>query len=165
VTATRGDGLWDIGSRWFSTVRLPTSKFTLLQEAGCASAVFTTDSLPTNADIIVTRLDFDDTDSLSLAEAIEAALATVKGVPDLSVPGLTVPAQPAHITAEKPEEDTSATAESETKPAAQKATVGKSGGKRASSKKSAAAPDDESAATAANGHSSADLVDAPAESD
>jgi len=67
----------------------------ILQGAGCAEATFATDSLPTNADVTVTKMDFDDTTSPSLAEAIEAALEAVKQVPDLSVPGLTVPAQPA----------------------------------------------------------------------
>ncbi|WP_042410814.1 hypothetical protein [Streptacidiphilus carbonis] len=66
----------------------------ILQEAGCAGAVFLTDSLPTNADVTVTKMDFDDTVSPSLAEAIESALEAVKRVPDLSVPGLTVPAVP-----------------------------------------------------------------------
>jgi hypothetical protein len=66
----------------------------VLREAGCAGAVFGTDSLPTNADVTVTKMDFDDTVSPSLAEAIESALEAVKQVPDLSVPGLTVPAVP-----------------------------------------------------------------------
>jgi hypothetical protein len=66
----------------------------ILQNAGCSEAVFLTDSLPTNANVTVTRMDFDDTSSPSLAEAIEAALEAVKKVPDLSVPGLTVPAVP-----------------------------------------------------------------------
>jgi len=73
----------------------------ILQEAGCASAVFGTDSLPTNAQVTVTKMDFDVTASPSLAEAIESALEAVKKVPELSVPGLTVPAQPAHA----PEDD------------------------------------------------------------
>jgi hypothetical protein len=68
----------------------------ILQEAGPASAVFGTDSLPTNAQVTVTKMDFDVTESPSLAEAIESALEAVKKVPELSVPGLTVPAQPAH---------------------------------------------------------------------
>jgi hypothetical protein len=72
----------------------------ILKEAGCAEAVFTTDSLPTNAAVTVTKMDFDDTVSPSLAEAIEAALEAVKNVPDLSVPGLTVPAQPANAAVE-----------------------------------------------------------------
>jgi hypothetical protein len=66
-----------------------------LKEAGCTSAVFATDSLPTNAEITVTKMDFDDSASPSLAEAIEAALEAVKAVPELTVPGLMVPAQPA----------------------------------------------------------------------
>jgi hypothetical protein len=68
----------------------------ILQEAGCAGAIFAPDSLPTNAEVPVTKMDFDVTESPSLAEAIESALEAVKKVPDLSVPGLTVPAQPAH---------------------------------------------------------------------
>ena len=72
-----------------------------LQEAGCVSAVFGSDTLPTNAQVTVTKMDFDDTVSPSLAEAIESALEAVKKVPDLSVPGLTVPAQPAHAPAEE----------------------------------------------------------------
>jgi hypothetical protein len=80
----------------------------ILREAGCAGAVFSTDSLPTHADVPVTKMDFDDTVSPSLAEAIESGLEAVKKVPDLSVPGLTVPAQPAHA----PAEDTSTVHES-----------------------------------------------------
>lgn len=67
----------------------------ILQDAGCACAVFGSDSLPTNAEVTVTKMDFDDTASPSLAEAIESALEAVKKVTDLTVPGLTVPAQPA----------------------------------------------------------------------
>jgi hypothetical protein len=67
----------------------------VLREAGCAGAVFAEDSLPTNAEVPVTRVDVDDCVSASLEAAIEAGLAAVKQVPDLSVPGLTVPAQPA----------------------------------------------------------------------
>jgi hypothetical protein len=66
----------------------------VLREAGFADAVFTTDALPTNAEVVVTKIDFDDTASETLAAAIESALETVKKVPDLSVPGLTVPAVP-----------------------------------------------------------------------
>ena len=73
-----------------------------LQEAGCVSAVFGSDTLPTNAQVSVTKMDFDDTASPSLAEAIESALEAVKKVPDLSVPGLTVPAQPAHAVTDEP---------------------------------------------------------------
>lgn len=66
-----------------------------LKQSGCSQAAFTTDSLPTDASVPVTRLDFDDTLSPTLAAAIEAALEAVKIVPDITVPGLTVPAQPA----------------------------------------------------------------------
>lgn len=75
----------------------------ILKNAGCGAAIFATDSLPTNADVTVTKMDFDDTISPSLAEAIESALEAVKNVPDLSVPGLTVPAQPAGPVTEEPE--------------------------------------------------------------
>jgi hypothetical protein len=40
-------------------------------------------------------MDFDDMESPSLAEAIESALEAVVKVPDLGVPGLTVPPQSA----------------------------------------------------------------------
>ena len=71
----------------------------ILQDAGCACAIFTTDTLPTNADVTVTKMDFDDTVTPTLAEAIESALEAVKKVPELTVPGLTVPAQPAEAPA------------------------------------------------------------------
>jgi hypothetical protein len=67
----------------------------ILREAGCAAAIFGTDSLPANAEVAVTKMDFDDTSSPSLAAAIESALDAVKALPDLSVPGLTVPVQSA----------------------------------------------------------------------
>jgi hypothetical protein len=69
----------------------------ILREAspGCADAVFGADTLPTNAEIPVTKMDVDDTVSPTLAEAIQAGLDAVKKVPDLGIPGLTVPAQPA----------------------------------------------------------------------
>jgi hypothetical protein len=73
----------------------------ILKEAGCAEAVFGTDSLPTNADVTVAMMDFDDNTSPSLEKAIQSALDAVKSVPDLSVPGLTVPAQPAGPAAEE----------------------------------------------------------------
>jgi hypothetical protein len=73
-----------------------------LKEAGCTAAVFGTDSLPTDADTVVTKMDFDDTISLTLAEAIESALEAVTKVPDLSVPAFTVPAQPAGPVDEEP---------------------------------------------------------------
>jgi hypothetical protein len=75
------------------------SEAATLLDAGCAEAVFTTDAHPTEADVPVTKMDFDDTISPSLADAIESALAAVKAVPDLSAPSLTVPAQPADASA------------------------------------------------------------------
>jgi hypothetical protein len=75
----------------------------ILRDTGCADAVLGTDTLPTNADVIVTKMDFDDTVSPSLADAIQSALDAVKAVPELSVPGLTVPAQPAGPAAEEPD--------------------------------------------------------------
>lgn len=67
----------------------------ILKGAGCEGAVFGTDSLPTNAKVTVTKMEFDDTSSPSLAEAIQSGLDAAGKVPDLTVPGLTVPAQPA----------------------------------------------------------------------
>jgi hypothetical protein len=67
----------------------------VLREAGCADAIFGSDTLPTNAEVPVTKMDFDTTSSPTLAEAIQAGLDAVMKVPDLSVPGLNVPAQPA----------------------------------------------------------------------
>jgi hypothetical protein len=67
----------------------------ILLQAGCGDAIFAIDSLPANADVPVTKMDFDDTVSPSLAEAIGLALEAVKKVSDLSVPMLAVPAQPA----------------------------------------------------------------------
>jgi hypothetical protein len=75
----------------------------VLRDAGCGDAVFGTDTLPTNADVTVTKMDFDDTVSPSLADAIQSALDAVKAVPELSVPGLTVPAQPAGPATEEPD--------------------------------------------------------------
>ncbi len=74
----------------------------ILQDAGCADAIFVTDSLPANADVAVTKMDFDDMASPSLAEAIGSALAAVKKLPDVSVPALTVPAQPARAEGAEP---------------------------------------------------------------
>jgi hypothetical protein len=76
------------------------SETVILKEAACAGPVFITDSHPTNPDVKVTKVDFNDTVSPSLAAGIELALAAVKGVPDLSVPGLSVPARPAQNLAE-----------------------------------------------------------------
>jgi len=74
----------------------------ILREAGCADAIFGSDTLPTNASVPVTKMDFDTTSSPTLAEAIQAGLDAVMKVPDLSVPGLTVPPQPAGMEAEEP---------------------------------------------------------------
>lgn len=74
----------------------------ILREAGCADAIFGSDTLPTNASVPVTKMDFDTTSSPTLAEAIQAGLDAVMKVPDLSVPGLTVPPQPAGTEAEEP---------------------------------------------------------------
>lgn len=128
---------------------------TILKEGGCASANFTTDTLPTNAEVPVTRLDFDDTSSPSLAEAIESGLAAVNDVPDLSVPGLTVPAQPAQIQAEAP------SAVIEGVVVEEKPSTKKSGAKRASKKSAGAAAEDVSASE----HAAADLVAAAAKAD
>jgi hypothetical protein len=83
----------------------------LLKDAGCSAAVFGTDSLPANADVIVTRLDFDDTESPGLAEALESALEAVKTVPDLVASGLTVPTQSAGPPAGEPKVEVAAGAE------------------------------------------------------
>ncbi|HEY3873204.1 MAG TPA: hypothetical protein VGM10_32915 [Actinocrinis sp.] len=75
--------------------KITKGETTALKRAGCKQAGFGTGSLPTDAGVPVTRLEFDDTSSPTLAEAIESALAAVRTVPDLGVPALTVPAQPA----------------------------------------------------------------------
>ena len=72
----------------------------ILQDVTCAEVVFSADSLPTNAEVPVTKIDFDDTVTPSLAEAIESGLQAMTKVAGLSVPGLTVPAQPAEAPAE-----------------------------------------------------------------
>jgi hypothetical protein len=94
------------------------SESAALKEAGCQGATFGSDTLPTNAGVPVTRVEFDDTVSPTLAEAIESALQAVKTVPDLSVPGLTVPAQPAEPAAEA---DAEAATDSKAKPKKAKA--------------------------------------------
>jgi hypothetical protein len=148
----------------------------LLSDAGCAAAVLGTDTLPTNADVTVTRMDFDDTASPSLAEAIESALEAVKKVPDLNVPGLTVPAQPAEPAAETGGPDVVAgeviteaeptaepTAKTEAEPTAKtaaapakkaparKAAAKKSGTKKTAAKKTAEADDAKEPVEAATG--------------
>jgi hypothetical protein len=127
-------------------------------------------------------MDFDVTESPSLAEAIESALEAVKKVPDLSVPGLTVPAQPAHAedqaqAAEQghAEEPTQAAEQGaviegvvvEEKPAARKARARKAATTKPAAKKAAAAngsnghpaPDENGTAVA---HDATEPVEAPA---
>lgn len=113
-----------------------------LEEAGCAGAVFGPDTLPTNAEIPVTKMDFDVTAAPSLAEAIESALEAVKKVPELSVPGLIVPAQPAHAETEDKDRVVEGvvveTEAAETGPAAKKPAAKKPASKRPAAKKAAA---------------------------
>jgi hypothetical protein len=75
-----------------------------LLETGCAGASFSTVPYPTGADpdLIVTQLDFDDTDSPNLEAAITVGLEAVKAIPDLSVATFSAPAQPSGL---PPDED------------------------------------------------------------
>lgn len=61
----------------------------------CAGAQFVDDQLPTNADVPVTKVELDDESAATLAEAIQAAMDAVHEVEGLTIPGLSVPAQPA----------------------------------------------------------------------
>jgi hypothetical protein len=70
-------------------------EMTTLKASCTGAAEFGTDVLPTDTEVTVTRMDFDDAASPTLADAIESALAAVTEVPELSVSELTVPAQPA----------------------------------------------------------------------
>jgi hypothetical protein len=74
----------------------------ILRESGCYGATFVTDSLPTDLDVKVTKVDVDDTVSESLEKAIESGLEAAKKVPELSVPGLHVPALPVEKKADEP---------------------------------------------------------------
>jgi hypothetical protein len=124
----------------------------VLEKEGCAGAVFGSDSFPTNAEIPVTKLEFDVTSSPSLAEAIESALGAVKKVPDLSVPGLSVPAQPAPgATGDEASaadgvidgvvvESAAVDGKAAKKPAAKKPAVKKPAAKKPAAKKPAAPP-------------------------
>jgi hypothetical protein len=105
----------------------------ILLEANSAVPHFGSDTLPTSADVPVTKMDFDDTISPSLEEAIESALGSVKKVPELGVPGLTVPAQPAHR--EEADEPTVAVGENLEAMAAKKPAAKKSGAKKSGAKK------------------------------
>jgi hypothetical protein len=80
-----------------------------------SGVVFGTDSLPTNAELTVTKMDFDDTVSPALAEAIESALKIVEAVPELSVQSLMVPAIPQETDGESPQ-GTKGEQQSETRP-------------------------------------------------
>lgn len=75
----------------------------ILQESGCYGATFAADSLPTDPNVKVTRVDIDDTVSPSLEKAIESGLEAAKKVPELSVPGLNVPALPVEKKADQPD--------------------------------------------------------------
>jgi hypothetical protein len=66
-----------------------------LKEATGADLSFVGDTLPTNAEVAVTRIEFEDDIAPTLAEAIESGFSVVKTIPELSIPGLSVPAQPA----------------------------------------------------------------------
>lgn len=60
--------------------------------AGPGGVALGATSLPTDAAVTVTRLDFD-TEATTLAEAINQALAALKELPDLTAASLEVPAQ------------------------------------------------------------------------
>ncbi|RSN53258.1 hypothetical protein [Actinomadura sp. WAC 06369] len=74
--------------------QISDDELSVLGELGLGEALFSTTSLPTNADVTVTKIEVDDTVSTSLADAIEMGLEAVKKVPDLVAAGLTVPAVP-----------------------------------------------------------------------
>jgi len=61
-----------------------------LTETVSGNVTLGSDTLPTNSSVAVTRMDIDDDVTPSLAESIEAALAAVTSMSDLSVPGLIV---------------------------------------------------------------------------
>jgi hypothetical protein len=77
----------------------------ILQESGCYGATFVTDSLPTDPNVTVTKVDIDDTVSPSLEKAIESGLEAANKVPELSVAGLNVPALPVEKRADQPAEE------------------------------------------------------------
>jgi hypothetical protein len=74
-----------------------------LKETSSANIFFASAALPTNADVPVTRVTFDDDVTPTLAEAIEAGFEAVKTIPGLAIPGLSVPAQPAVAEADQDE--------------------------------------------------------------
>ena len=118
----RAQGVKEVGHKFSLLLNreITDEESVAIKEAGCAGAVFCTGLHPTNPDLPVTKMDFDDEVSPSLAEAIESALEAVKNVevPDLSIPGLTVPAQPV----QSPDEQADAAAPAEL-PAAAEAVV------------------------------------------
>src|ERR1700735_1315233 len=78
----------------------------VLRESGCADASISTVPYPTGADpdLIVTQLDFDDTESENLEVAINVALDAVKVVPDLFVATFSAPAQPSGLPPDEEDE-------------------------------------------------------------
>ncbi|QDY80225.1 hypothetical protein [Streptomyces qinzhouensis] len=82
-----------------------------LKESSAADLSFAADALPTDAGIAVTRLEFTDEITPTLAEAIELGFAAVKAIPELSIPGLSVPAQPATPEQARAAEDAKETVE------------------------------------------------------
>lgn len=143
----------------------------ILKEAGCSAPAFGTDSLPTNADVTVTKMDFDDTVSPTLADAIQAGLDAVKSVPDLGVPGLTVPAQPAGPVTEDHEvvageviKEIEAVAADEIEAAEEQPAAKKPAAKKPSTRKPASSKTTiKKAAVTSNGHANGNGTDAPDE--
>jgi hypothetical protein len=135
----------------------------ILKEAGCSSATFGTDSLPTNADVTVTKMDFDDTVSPTLADAIQNGLDAVKNVPDLGVPGLTVPAQPAGPVTEDHEVIAGEIIEeietAEEQPAAKKETARRPSTRKPAAKKTTT----KKAGVTSNGHTAGNGTESPDE--
>jgi len=118
----------------------------ILQDSGCYGATFATGTLPTDPKVKVTTVDVDDTVSPSLEKAIESGLDAVIQVPDLSAPGLRVPALPVEkradqldvVTGEVIDDELAAgrgaeVAEVTTKPAV----IGNGSAKRAANRKTA----------------------------
>ncbi|WP_018216049.1 hypothetical protein [Salinispora vitiensis] len=72
-----------------------------LKEKSAANVSFASAALPTDATVSVTRVTFEDDVTPTLAEAIEAGFEAVKSIPDISIPGLSVPAQPSAAEADE----------------------------------------------------------------
>jgi hypothetical protein len=90
-----GAAFFAVGPYTSEVAKAQQTLMIMVLDAGCTGAVFMADSHLTSPESTVTKMDFDDEASPSLAEAIGAALEAVKTVPDLTVPSFTVPAQPA----------------------------------------------------------------------